>query len=506
MTRVLLVEDEPAYARLLREVLAEAGTTQSPTWVGSLEDALAQLREDTFDIVLLDLGLPDADGNEALTRVAEAAPATPIVVLSALHDLDFALASMRLGAQEYLVKGQSEIVLVPRAIRYAIERKRMQDIVTAAKAEAERANSVKDEFLAMLGHELRNPLAPIVTAIALMRLRGGTAPIDRELKIVDRQVQHLVRLVDDLLDVSRIARGKLELHRERVDLADVVADGLEIAQSLIETRRHSVSVDVPGGSYVVDGDRSRLGQVLANILMNAAKYTNVGGELEVSAKANGDSVELSVRDNGIGMTPELAEKSFERFQQGARTIDRSAGGLGLGLAIVKSIVELHGGEARVASAGPGLGSEVVVRLPLDTTRAATSEREPSPAAHPADVPRRVLIVDDNHDGAEMLDAGLRRLGHTTRTAHDGRSALETAEDFHPDVALLDIGLPEMDGYELARRMRSQLGDEAPVLVAVTGYGQETDRLRAEAAGFDRHLIKPIDLAAFEELFASLPTK
>ena len=332
-TRVLLVEDELSYARLLRTILAEIeGAAHQVTWAATLAGACAHLNREGFDVILLDLALPDADGTEALLGITAAAPATPIVVLSALNDLDIALESMRMGAQEYLVKGQSEHHLLPRAIRYAIERKRLQDIAASARAEAERANAVKDQFLAMLGHELRNPLAPIVTGLALMRQRKRPE-IEPELVIVERQVQRVVRLVDDLLDISRITRGKMELDCAELDIADVIADGIETASPLIEGRRHKLTIDVTRGTRFVYGDRLRLAQVVANLLTNAAKYTDAGGRIAVSAGADGDWVELHVRDNGMGMPAELLSRVFELFEQGARTLDRSAGGLGLGLAI-----------------------------------------------------------------------------------------------------------------------------------------------------------------------------
>jgi signal transduction histidine kinase len=505
-TRVLLVEDEPSYARFLREVLSEAeGTAHDVTSVGTLDEALACLGGAAFDIVLLDLGLPDADGTEALVRVTAACPALPIVVLSAQNDLEVALDSMRVGAQEYLVKGQSEHLLLPRAIRYAIERKRLQEMATSARAEAERANAVKDEFLAMLGHELRNPLAPIVTALALMR-RQDRASANRELTILERQVQHVVRLVDDLLDVARITRGKMDLHREEVDVADMIAHGLETARPLLEGRGHSLAIDVPRGSLFIDGDPSRLGQVVANLLTNAAKYTPQGGAVSVSARAAGEFAEVRVRDNGVGMSSELLLRVFDLFEQGAQSLDRSAGGLGLGLAIVKSIAMLHGGSVTATSEGPGMGSEFVVRLPRATARERPADPPSSPPPlHPEGL-RRVLIVDDNEDAADMLDVALRGMGHTTRTAHDGPSAIEAARQFAPDVALLDIGLPIMDGYEVARQMRAIFGDRTPKLVAITGYGQQSDRVRSRDAGFDCHLVKPIDLAQFADIFAEIARK
>jgi signal transduction histidine kinase len=506
-TQVLLVEDEPGYARFLREVLADA--EDGPyriSAVSSLADALARLAAATFDIVLLDLGLPDADGTEALLRVGDAGPDVPIVVLSALNDLDVALESMRIGAQEYLVKGQAENVLLPRAIRYAIERKRLQAAAATARAEAERANAVKDDFLAMLGHELRNPLAPIVNALGLLRRRAGPQ-FERERSIIDRQVRHLIQLVDDLLDVSRIARGKVELHPTTVDVADIVSDGLEIARPVLDERGHTVQTEAPRGDLFVDGDRARLAQVVANLLTNAAKYTNRGGSIAIRAHADGASVAVSVRDNGVGIPASLLPRVFDLFQQGERPLDRTAGGLGLGLAIVKSIVTLHGGTVTAASDGVGLGSEFTIRLP---SGAAPAVRRPTPAHGAAlaeDAPRRrVLIVEDNEDVAAMLESALQDLGHTARTAGEGPSALALAESFHPDVALLDIGLPGMDGYELARQMRARLGDEAPLLVAVSGYGQKADRARARNAGFDHHLVKPVPVELFEELFASMPTR
>jgi signal transduction histidine kinase len=465
-----------------------------------LEEALALLRAEPFEIVLLDLGLPDADGTEALTRVSSCSPAVPIVVLSALNDLEVAIESMRLGAQEYLVKGQSEHLLLPRAIRYAIERKRLQGLAAAARAEAERANAVKDEFLAMLGHELRNPLAPIVTGLALMRSSGGR-DFDRQLTVVERQVQHVVRLVDDLLDVARIAQGKMELQSVEVDLADIVDDGLETSRPLLESRRHSLTVQVPRGALTVFGDRFRLAQVVSNLLTNAAKYSDPGGEIWIVGRAIGDQVELSVKDKGVGMTPDLLGRVFDLFEQGARSLDRSAGGLGLGLAIVKNLVSLHGGSVAAGSDGPGLGSEFVVRLPRSTGAEAPQSR---PSRLPPRVPRRyrrVLIVDDNVDGGEMLELALNMLGHETRFCSDGASALRVAQEFLPEFGLIDIGLPVMDGYELARRLRAEF-NQPLTLIAVTGYGQESDRAQSRAAGFDHHLVKPVDLGQLGELLSA----
>jgi signal transduction histidine kinase len=499
----LLVEDDPGYARLLREILAETQDfSHTFSEATSLERALTSLDGGGYDIALLDLGLPDADGTEALERVVARAPELPIVVLSTSNDLSVALESMRAGAQDYLVKGQSEVVLLPRAIRYAIERKRLQAEATHARAEAERANAAKDRFLAMLGHELRNPLAPIVSALALLERRADPN-IERERVIMARQVKHLVRLVDDLLDVSRIVRGKLELRRETVNLSEAVSDSVEAASPLLERSQHKLVLSSPDSPLFVSGDRTRLAQVFTNLLTNAAKYTDPGGTISVSLLKDGDHAEVVVRDDGVGISEELAPRLFELFEQGYRTLDRAAGGLGLGLAIVKSIVALHHGTVRASSPGPGRGSEFRVQFPLELQRG--SARHPSRSRPPtaARVAKRILVVDDNADGAELIARTLDGMGHVTRVAHDGLEALDSARKFSPDVILLDIGLPIVDGYEVARQLRETELRQKPALIAVTGYGQESDYERSFAEGFSHHLVKPIDLAQLESALASL---
>ncbi|HYO14338.1 MAG TPA: ATP-binding protein [Thermoanaerobaculia bacterium] len=363
----------------------------------------------------------------------------------------------------------------------------------AARREAEAASRSKDEFLAMLGHELRNPLSPILTALELMRLRAGSL-LEHERTVVERQVRHLVGLVDDLLDVSRITRGKIELKRRRLELSAVVAKAVEMASPLFEQRRHTLRVEVPPAGLPVDADEVRLAQVVANLLMNAAKYTEPGGVVAVKAEPRGDEVELAVEDSGVGIPPHLLPHVFDLFVQGERSIDRSQGGLGLGLAIVKSLTELHGGRVEAHSEGPGRGSRFVVRLPLATELPAPFEAAGEVGAPSGVVRRRILIVDDNRDAAEMLAELLSLAGHETWIAEDGPSALALAAKIEPEVALLDIGLPVMDGHELAMRLRQQ-SQRPLLLIAVTGYGQREDRERARAAGFDDHLVKPIDLEA-----------
>jgi signal transduction histidine kinase/ActR/RegA family two-component response regulator len=363
---------------------------------------------------------------------------------------------------------------------------------------AREADRRKDEFLAMLGHELRNPLSPILTALEIMRNKAPRA-VERERTIIERQVDHMVRLVDDLLDVSRITRGKIQLKRGLIDALGVVTKAVEMTAPLFEQRSQHLELDLPRGPLLVEGDGARLAQVVANLLNNAAKYTEPRGTIHVRLEREGEQGVLRVRDSGTGISPEVLPRVFEMFVQDGRAIDRSQGGLGLGLAIVRSLVELHGGTVSAHSEGPGSGSEFVVRLPLAKTRSQDAAPMSGPSATWLSEERglaspRVLLVDDNRDAAEMLAEALGMAGFTTRTASDGPSGLEAALAFRPEVALLDIGLPVMDGYELAERLRAQtpLGDLK--LIALTGYGQESDRQRAHRAGFDLHMVKPVDFA------------
>ncbi|MFT3927186.1 MAG: ATP-binding protein [Myxococcales bacterium] len=365
--------------------------------------------------------------------------------------------------------------------------------------EAETANRTKDEFLAMLGHELRNPLAPILTAIELMKLHdAGYFP--RERAVIERQVKYVMRLVDDLLDVSRIAQGKVSIERQLVDLAKCVVTGIDLVRPLISQQRHSLSVQLQEGTQVF-GDATRLAQVFANLLSNAAKYTGPGGHIEVGSEFEGDEIRVWVRDTGIGIRSEILASVFEPFVQERQTIDRSGGGLGLGLAIVRSLVELHGGSVEVESAGHGRGSTFSVRLPAAARIAEPASLVPAAEAPPSASCRRILVVDDNTDAAELLADALRYLGHTVTTAHEGRVALDVLDQFEPDLALLDIGLPGMDGYELARRIRSDSNHSTLQLIAVTGYGDGKARQAAHDAGFTGHLAKPVDLPALLEVIA-----
>lgn len=364
------------------------------------------------------------------------------------------------------------------------------------------ADRRKDEFLAMLAHELRNPLAPIRNAVRIMRGLGpeDQVTLDWARGVIDRQVGHLARLVDDLLDVSRLVRGRLELRRESVDLAEVVERTLEVVRPLIQSHRHELVVSLPAEALRVEADPTRLTQVLANLLTNAAKYTPPGGRIRLEAEPQDGHAVIRVHDNGMGIPESLLPHVFDLFTQNERSLDRSQGGLGIGLTIVKRLVEKHGGEIAVQS--DSRGSEFTVRLPLGRGRPGAARPEtPNDTPRPTGTARRILVVDDNEDARDSLDLLLRLDGHEIRKAADGPAALAAAPEFRPDVVLLDIGLPGMDGYEVARRLREQSSTRGALLVAITGYGQPDDRLRAEAAGFDHHLVKPVDPEALGRVLA-----
>jgi signal transduction histidine kinase/ActR/RegA family two-component response regulator len=376
------------------------------------------------------------------------------------------------------------------------------ELVRARRA-AEEASRAKDEFLAMLGHELRNPLAPILTALQLLRIRGETGGA-HERAVIERQARHLVGLVDDLLDVSRITRGKVRLKLSRVELHDVVVRGIELASPLLEQHQHELFLEIADRGLPVLADTGRLAQVVGNLLTNAAKYTPAGGRIQLSAREEDGQVVLRVADTGIGIDAEMLPQVFDLFAQDRQAIDRAQGGLGLGLAIVRSLVSLHGGSVSARSEGRGRGSEFVIRLPRAGADGAAAAGEAERVAHEAiRTARRVLIVDDNVDAASLLAELLSELGHATEWANDGPSALAAAARFRPDLALLDIGLPVMDGFELARQMRRVPELPRLRLVAVTGYGQEHDRVRAAEAGFDAHLVKPVHVEQLAPLLQQL---
>jgi PAS domain S-box-containing protein len=361
----------------------------------------------------------------------------------------------------------------------------------------------KDEFLAMLAHELRNPLAPISAAAELIkRQRLDPEKLQRTSEIISRQTEHMTELVNDLLDVSRVTRGLITLDKEAVDLNAIANSAVEQVRGLIEARRHRLTIQSSGESAHAYADRTRLVQVIANLLNNAAKFTPPGGELQLFVSAHGSEAEVSVRDNGIGIEPDVLPYVFDLFTQAERTPDRSQGGLGLGLALVKNLVQLHGGTATAKSDGAGKGCEFTIRLPRleENVGAGDPGISGRSTARPPNA-LRVMVVDDNADAAETLSMVLEAEGHHVTVEDSGRSALERARLERPAAFLLDIGLPDMDGYELARRLRAMPETAHAVLIALTGYGQSRDRERSEAAGFDHHLVKPADMAKLTELLA-----
>jgi two-component system CheB/CheR fusion protein len=372
------------------------------------------------------------------------------------------------------------------------DRKRAEDALRDADCR-------KDEFLAMLAHELRNPLAPIRNAVTIMALDEDdreTAQWSRE--VIDRQVQHLSRLVDDLLDVSRITQGKIVLTKAPVVVRTFLIAAVETSRPLIDARKHRLDVFLPEEGIRVEGDPNRLAQVVSNLLNNAAKYTPDGGRIRLSVDRDGDEALIRIKDDGEGISDEMLPRVFDLFSQARRSIDRSDGGLGIGLTLVKRLVEMHGGTVEAHSDGPGQGSELIVRLPLLPTEAPPAP----PARVKPSVPghtRRVLVVDDSRDAANTLARLLRRLGHTVDVAYEGPSAYEAGVALAPDIVLLDIGLPGMDGYEVARRLRAEPSLDGVCLVALTGYGSEADRRRSTDAGFDAHLVKPVEFDALRRV-------
>ncbi len=381
----------------------------------------------------------------------------------------------------------------------------LQDITERKRAEQELrdADRRKDEFLAMLSHELRNPLAPILSAVEIIEQAGDD---QRELRatyqaVITRQVLHMKRLLDDLLDVARVSQGKIQLRRERAELATLLSQAVEVSRPMIVDKGHALTIVQANAPLPVDADCTRIVQVFANLINNAAKYTDAGGHITLTSRVERGEAVVSVRDDGTGMGPELLARAFDLFAQETRTVDRAQGGLGIGLTMVRTLVKMHGGLVEALSEGPGRGSEFVIRLPLATAPlAALAVPVASGDARPA--PLRVLVVDDNVDAARALEQVLALSGHRVTLAHDGPGALAAAAALPPQLVLLDIGLPGMDGYTVASRLRAA-GHDRAALVAVTGYGRDDDLRRSNAAGFDRHLVKPIDGAALRKLLAEM---
>ncbi len=408
--------------------------------------------------------------------------------------MELAVSEFRIGPRRFFTG----------IVRDITERKELERQLRQRLDDLAQADRQKNEFLAMLAHELRNPLAPMRNALYLLNSpKSDDAVQERARHIVDRQMQHLVRLVDDLLDVSRIVRGMVELRRQVFDLSQAAMRAAETAQPVIDGHGHSLVMKLPDDPLWVDGDIVRLSQVIANLLTNAAKYTDHAGHIWLGAARDGGEAVVRVRDSGIGIPPDMLPRVFDLFVQGDRSLARSQGGLGIGLTLAQRLVELHGGTVQAHSEGLGQGSEFVVRLPASDAPRAGKERpaRASTASTSAARRKRVLVVDDNIDAVDSIVLILRGAGYEVSCAYDGPSVLSAAMDFRPDVVVLDIGLPGMNGYEVARQLRSQQQFRRTPLVAVTGYGQAADRLKAREAGFDAHLTKPVNPQQLQQFIA-----
>jgi len=485
-----LLEAEPGRPQKL-VVLPEGGAG------GSVCEVLARLLRDLTEPATLHSDLPSPE-------VAAQLPYRSHLVLPIVGRDLIGLLYVGKAAGAYSEKHLRLLAVVASQVGAYLRELHLQAENARLYEEVRAASAAKDEFLAMLAHELRNPLAPIRNAVAILRRLGAPEPrLQAARDMIDRQVTHMARLLDDLLDVSRVTRGKITLAPARLDVREVVRHAVETTRPSMEQRAHQLHVHLAPEPLWVEGDGTRLTQVVGNILANAAKFTPSGGTVEVNVSATGDRAEVRVRDTGVGLVPEALDRVFGLFSQEDVTLDRQQGGLGIGLTLVKRLVELHGGTVEARSAGRGCGSEFVVRLPLlppalflDATPA--EDRAASPGSR-----LRVLIVEDNIDAAESLAALLALDSHEVRIAADGPTALRIAQAAPPDLALVDIGLPEMSGYEVVREMRALPEGQRIAVVAITGYGREEDRERSRAAGFDQHLVKPVDLDALHALLAEV---
>ena len=508
--RVLILAPTQKDARISQSILAESGVASLACT--TLDELCNEIEHGAGAIVLSEEALRRG-GLSRLVEVVGQQPAWsdfPFLVLTGEGaDSELALRTLETLGNVTLLERPVRVPALVSAVRAALRARRRQYQIRDHLAEARRiadtlreADRRKDEFLAILAHELRNPLAPLRNSLETMRLSGDDPNTTRLARgIMERQVDQMVRLIDDLLDVSRVSRGKITLTRETLELRSIVMDALEVCRPLVAASSHQLSVTLPDQPVRIEGDRTRLVQVMCNLISNAAKYTAPGGQITVDARVEGADVVISVADNGVGIPADMLAKVFDLFTQVEGTLERSQGGLGIGLTLVKRLVELHGGTVQASSDGAWRGSRFVVRLPRVLRVAPIVPALSSPAglrmrAH------RILVADDNRDAADSLAAMLRLGGHEVSVAYDGREALRLAESFKPEVALLDIGMPRMNGYETAQALRQQQQDSTLLtLFALTGWGQPDDKRRSRAAGFDHHFVKPLDPAEFERILA-----
>jgi signal transduction histidine kinase len=515
---ILIVDDLPEKLLVFETILGSLG--ENVVMVRSGSEALAEVLRREFAVILLDVNMPDIDGLETadyIRRYKKSAH-TPIIFITAYADEMQTAKGYSLGAVDYIlspiqpeilrskVKVFVELYKLQQQARIMAEERVALERAETARRSAEESNRLKDEFIAMLSHELRNPLAPIRTAVDVIR---RLAPREPKLAVatdmIERQVGHLVRLVDELLDMARIGRGRITLKKDHLELERVVMHGLEPVRQVIEARQQSLTVSMPSAPVWISGDFVRLGQVVTNLVNNAAKYTPEGGHIEVQATADRGQALIVVRDTGVGIEPQLLPRIFELFVQGQRSLDRSEGGMGIGLALARQLVELHQGRIEACSDGSGKGAVFTVSLPcinqVERVEAAPAVNMSAPSPG-----RRILIVDDNADAAESMAMLLQLSGHETRVITEAAKVISACTEFTPHVGILDIGLPTIDGYQLARELRRRQGKPDLTLIAVTGYGQTHDRERALEAGFDHHFVKPVDPDKLEAAIRAIHSK
>jgi signal transduction histidine kinase len=553
---ILIVDDEPKNLTVLESLLDD------PRYrlfrAESADQALLALVTEEFALLILDIRMPGMTGLELAKIIKDRKKTSriPIIFLTAYYNDDLhVLDGYGSGAVDYLHKPVNSVILRSKVAVFAemhlrtreselanraliaeiAERRRVEHELrelnntlelrvaerTVALRKSEEvlkdADQRKDEFLATLAHELRNPLAPVRNSLELMkRANGNTALIDQVRSTMERQISHMVRLIDDLLDVSRITRNRLELKLEQVELANVLHDAVEACRPHCERAGHALTIVLPPEPIYLRADPTRLVQIFGNLLTNACKYTKPGGHIWLTAARQGNEVIVSVKDTGIGIPPVMLPKVFDLFTQIDNSLERSAGGLGIGLSLAKRLTEMHEGNVTAHSEGQDQGSEFIVRLPIssgvsssEASSAVAMSAPPQPAADKSRSAgaRRILVVDDTRDSADSLAMLLKITGHETQTAHNGLEAIEKAESYRPNVILLDIGMPKMNGYDACRAIRGQPWGQDIKMIALTGWGQEEDRRKSKDAGFDGHLVKPVDISALLALLADAqPTR
>jgi signal transduction histidine kinase/CheY-like chemotaxis protein len=500
--RVLILAPLGKDAALLAELLRGDGI--ECMICADLPVLLYEMSKGAAALVVAEEALVDGDARlPALLAKQPAWSDIPILLLTRPGaDSSFVERATSYLGNVTLVERPTRVVAFSSAVRSALRARARQYQTRAYLQEREEADRRKDEFLATLAHELRNPLAPIRNWVNVLRMSGTDERGKHIWDMMDRQVSHMVRLVDDLMELSRITRGKIDLRIEPVALAPVIAAAVEASRPLMESARHQFVVDMPDETIVVPADAVRLAQIVSNLLNNAAKYTDEGGRITLSVKREGQWATISVRDTGVGISADALPRVFDMFVQEEVGDRRPQVGLGIGLTLVKSLVEMHRGHVDARSEGPGRGSEFVVRLPVSSGAPMPAEQDVLPLRRPRRM-TRVLVVDDNEDAAESLGALLRMMGADVRVATDGWTALELFDAFNPAAVFLDLGMPDMDGYEVAHQIRSRPNAKDTVLIALTGWSQDRDRRRTAEAGFNRHLAKPADLETLQSVLASI---